>query len=377
MAQNKALICALLLLAISGADSIMGLAYRNGWLAENASYVEARPRLLPETGIPMRSKFTGIPALDEWLANLLVVFWPVGSGQNPALSTFVVYMAGQCLATHTLVVIEGIRGGNRTRFISYTSLWGMIYQTIPWGVIKPLYGAVHTITSPLARFKTPISPRYLELAAPEGSQAAIVAISMTLGFIVPTVFAALPAPTILTLDQKQILLTVWQGFPLYVGGMQFLLSPFVRKASASSAADRLRLLRPTYRYVLLITSISHLLVIAFATSSALQAHLVPGLIEQITLKHVFVPQSPLSAMAKPFSESCLTLLKYDLYYAAVATLLFSGRMSWIVRNTGTVKVVAECALLSLVFGPGGAALALTWLRDEKLIQVETMKEHEQ
>lgn len=92
--------------------------------------------------------------------------------KRPTLQVFIVYMAGQCLALHTLVMVEGIRKGNRRRVVSLGveasvdyrgewsfgadhlcsfSIWGLVYQSIPWGVIKPLYWALSLGTSPVSQ----------------------------------------------------------------------------------------------------------------------------------------------------------------------------------------------------------------------------------
>jgi len=118
MTQHKPTILLFLLLAISAGDSIAGLAFRNTFLSQTDSYMAAKPPVLPSTSIPIRSHYTGIVALDEHLTKLVLVFWETAWGNVPALSLLAVYMAGQCLATHTIVVLEGLRAGNKGRIVS-------------------------------------------------------------------------------------------------------------------------------------------------------------------------------------------------------------------------------------------------------------------
>jgi hypothetical protein len=80
--------------------------------------MSASPRILPGSLTSLRSHYTGIYALDEWLVGLVIVFWETVCGSVPKLSLFAVYMAGQCLATHTIVTLEGLRVGNKGRAIS-------------------------------------------------------------------------------------------------------------------------------------------------------------------------------------------------------------------------------------------------------------------
>ena len=76
------------------------------------------PMVLPGTTEPARTHFTGVAPIDGFLVLLLQFFWTGVNGQLPALSLFLVYMAGQCLAMHAMVVMEGMRAGNRGRVIS-------------------------------------------------------------------------------------------------------------------------------------------------------------------------------------------------------------------------------------------------------------------
>jgi len=113
----------LLSLAIAAIDSILLLAKRNGFFDLYYPAMEPQPNgvlLLPELQPrePMVTRFTGIPPLDQWLVGLLMFFHPIVAAQRPTLALFAVYMAGQCYATHTLVVLEGMRNGNRGRAIS-------------------------------------------------------------------------------------------------------------------------------------------------------------------------------------------------------------------------------------------------------------------
>ena len=104
----------LALLAISafGFYSIIGLTERNGWGPLLRATLEDNPTL-PDTGEPLRTHYTGIAVLDALLTILVRFFYSCAVGERPALSVFTAYFAGQVLASHAVLVLEGLRTGNK------------------------------------------------------------------------------------------------------------------------------------------------------------------------------------------------------------------------------------------------------------------------
>lgn len=103
---------AFLVIAAFGGYAILDLAGRNGG---DALLVEAArgdaPRL--GNGDLARTHFTGVAALDDLVSILVRFFYPCASGERPTLSVFTAYFAGQILALHTILLLEGMRAGNR------------------------------------------------------------------------------------------------------------------------------------------------------------------------------------------------------------------------------------------------------------------------
>ena len=104
-------ITALLAVSAFGFFSILHLFELNGTAQIIRDSVEAG-FLFSDTGEPLRRDYTGFAPLDAFLCILVRFFHTSASGESPALSVFTIYFAGQVLATHTILVLEGAREGN-------------------------------------------------------------------------------------------------------------------------------------------------------------------------------------------------------------------------------------------------------------------------
>ena len=75
-------------------------------------------KLLPGTKAPILSFYTGIEAIDHQLAVLDVFFWELVDGSHPDTSLFCYQFAGQIFSGWSLLMIEGLRKGNKWRVVS-------------------------------------------------------------------------------------------------------------------------------------------------------------------------------------------------------------------------------------------------------------------
>lgn len=100
-----------------GVYSILLLTERNGWGPMLRAALEGEPTL-PDTGERLRAHYTGLAALDAVLTILVRFFYSCAVGESPALSFFTVYFAGQILPWHAMLVLEGLRKGNKGTALS-------------------------------------------------------------------------------------------------------------------------------------------------------------------------------------------------------------------------------------------------------------------
>lgn len=108
----------LLLLSIAGFYGTWILLMNNGTGKQMADLRDHGPHHLPGTNMPLRMVYTGIGAIDNQLTVLAIFFWQVICGGMPNGSLQAFHLAGQFGAAWTIVVLEGLRQGNRGRFVS-------------------------------------------------------------------------------------------------------------------------------------------------------------------------------------------------------------------------------------------------------------------
>ena len=76
------------------------------------------PQLLPGTKAPVRTVYTGVPAIDYQLAVLAVFFWENVDGSSPSASLYCFHFATQVACGWPLFMIESLRRGNRWALLS-------------------------------------------------------------------------------------------------------------------------------------------------------------------------------------------------------------------------------------------------------------------
>ncbi len=264
-------------------------------------------------------------------------------------------------------------------------IWGLIMQNIAFAVTIPWYLTLHLLTSPTTLESTSKSPNASAatslLAHP--AELRILPFSILLGLIVPSILMCLPAPNVVTFPQQQMLILIWQAFPLWVSLWQFILSIMssaigFETSSHRSAADRkagvLRTLRPTYLFAFTFSSASHVATLTLSITSllcpAVFASGYPSLFHPI---QIFVPLSPFStAKVSSIGEGSLSFLQYDLIIGSAASILWALVLN---RNAhketigleGWASLLAKTLGLTVFAGPGSAMVWLMWARDEHVL----------
>ena len=94
---------------------LVWVIFMNGPMAAAGS---AAPSKIPDTSAPVRQTYTGISAIDQQLVTLFHFFWPVVDGSDPGLSIFMVSFLGDIYGLWSLIMLDGLRPGNRGRLVS-------------------------------------------------------------------------------------------------------------------------------------------------------------------------------------------------------------------------------------------------------------------
>ena len=101
-----------------GVYSTWYLFLNNGTADQVDKVLASKPALLPGTNELLKTTFTGIKPIDNQLAMLAVVFYPVLDGSLPQASLFGFMFGGQFAAVYILMLIESVRSSHQGRFIA-------------------------------------------------------------------------------------------------------------------------------------------------------------------------------------------------------------------------------------------------------------------
>ncbi|KAH9477175.1 Epoxide hydrolase ascI [Psilocybe cubensis] len=372
MFGSTALLAAVLAgLALSSIYFIIILQFQNGTMRILDIYTTHNPAILPPgpagESIALRHIYTNIWPLDALINRLTPFFWTLVTGVLPELSLFGVYMAGQLVASETLLLLEGARRGNKGRVVSYSTLWGLAWQNLPWGFVQPVYNLVHVLGARYSEDPTPMTIT--------GTTDAIGSIpgAVVVGYILPSVIMCIPSPQYLSHDTHQALVFAWQLFPLWIWAAHTFITQLTPRSTWSNP---IKALRNTYTFALLVACLSHLSIVALVLAliygpADVQKHL------RDTLPPSFLPSNPalVFTLFKPFGKAqvselavgVLSLLQYDTVFAGFSALLWATHLLCSRRkNNDVLNVVLGGGILILLFGPCGAALATVWKRDEEV-----------
>ncbi|TLS30248.1 hypothetical protein PpBr36_03800 [Pyricularia pennisetigena] len=359
--------------AVAAAYCIIGLQKQNGLFDMLNTLAEEHPTRLPDSDVDGALIDVGDSGFGKFLLVLVRFFYPIMTGESPRLSLFSFWFAGQVISMHTLLVLEGLREGNRGRMISYTVIWGVLYQLVPFGVTISIWVAVWMWTSPIAKLSAATPQPVLRKALGIGNaDLSVVIHSIVWGFVIPTVLLGLPSSSP-QITQRYII--IWQFFPIYVSFARFVFSnalqflgvdnsvpappPADPKKPGPSLTKRLR---AVYFPALVMTAAVHTLTLMWVFFPDMRPAMLEG--ASIDFVDVFKPTSrpgyvvPISTAA----DGVLNLLHYDMYFGGAAVLYWAAQMYWASTNAPSMASV-----LTVLVGPGGAALALVWRRDEQLL----------
>ncbi|KAJ5496510.1 hypothetical protein N7463_008497 [Penicillium fimorum] len=343
--------------------AIFYFASTNGLDALARKFVESGK--LPSIDAPLRTVYTGIEAVDSVLALLTVFFYPTLDGNNPALLLHGIGFSGTFGATWTLIVLESWRKGNAGTVAAYPTIFGLIAQVFTFAFGIPLTCGLQLGSSITAR-----RPHADNIRVPRAVLAALPLI-FVVGYMVPTAAMALPAPSLISVDLKQIAIAIWHPWPAYVSILTtvvyFTLSPFFSNSHRASMSS----LRWVYAFAFANASLSHIVswVVSLATV------IVPALFEDRFLNSLH----PAKVFSIPLPWSGLTVnnvgdgvhvfLRWDYLIGSAGVLIWAISLYTIAHKQllSTVSwpsFLVKIALLTVFTGPAGAAVELIWERDE-------------
>ena len=253
-------------------------------------------------------------------------------------------------------------------------IWGLLYQNVAYAIAMPVCLAAHLLTGATTESTADILPFAAEVAS--------IPTSITLGYTIPAILMALPFPTKVSSDQKQIYMALWQLFPVWIAVIQQVIKRVLGSSSStlsnSSRAASVWALRFAYAFALGMAAMTHVSSIGLAGAYDLLPRLFNKDIEKyMGLRRTFVPNAYLPEQLMPnITEGAFLLLQWDEIVGSVAVLMWSVLMliqSWPAKATwaGPLGVLSTAVFTTLVAGPVGCATALMWMRDEVIMERAT------
>ncbi|KAL8893647.1 MAG: hypothetical protein Q9192_005060 [Flavoplaca navasiana] len=318
---------------------------------------------------PIRKVYTGNGLIDNQLTILTLFFYNLVDGTHPQACLQAYHFAGQIIPGWSLLMMESVRNGNRRKLISFIVLWGMSMQLATFAVVVPIYLAIHLSTSPT------ISSRKWSDFHATSSKLHTIPYSVAIGFILPAILLALPAPSVIRYDTKQLYLAVWQIFPMTTGILQIVL-PIVRswltervvvEKTAKHTLDHMRYIYATMLVIALVTRIS-------TWTISISALLFPSIFAAevgnlLKPSSVFLPAVATPSTKMPsIAAAAFQLLQYDEIVGTTAMLLWSTTIYIIAMEqrgpAGWVSLMIKGIVIETLVGPVGFAVAALWARDE-------------
>ncbi|KAI1074354.1 hypothetical protein F5B20DRAFT_441495 [Whalleya microplaca] len=365
----------------------------NGMAPIISSLADGTLAALPGSPAPVRRTYTGVAAVDRYLLLLIGFFSPIVDG-NPGWATtaYFAWALAQCGAGWTLLVLEARRAGNRGRAVAWIVAVGALVQNLTWTVTAPLYLALHLATSPVARLRNGDGEAARRSLFVYLWDLALLPLAITLGFGVPGVAMSLPNLLRQSADTHYGWVAFWQAFPAWtvglLGGLHYVCYYALGSLSPQDARGRPAppghgfsvAVAGVYEFVLTACASAQVPILALALlPAALRESLsaafpsYAALITQVSFRDVFIPYpawtppsvDPTAYGPGDLAPIALNFLQYDVYVGHTALSLWSAYLHvTTAKNPSLLKTLRVAGFWFLVGGPGAAAAALLWDRDE-------------
>ena len=418
-------------LGILGLYGTWGRTIVDGTLLRLLNALHGRkPFIMPgTTAEPLRTSITGVYWPIDYLLNMLILFfWEAVDGSHPTTSAVALYFAGQHLSIVTLLYVDSLRYGNAGKWtIGYVALetvfrrrsdvhvltkldgvfflftacgycptnyytvlyratlWLLIFQLTAIGTSGPWFAKLYCSASPLSQTILPL-PEYLSLHLASPTSILLLPFAATISYIIPIILMALRSPSVVSHNFKQLAIALWNVFPLVMTATHWLLRQVLSFLGLSSTfqlkdqpskAQHLQAIRITYAFSLTISCACHISIMAISAASVFFPMMfAPAYRSAFRPGKLLLPPTSWTPVST-FGEGGLGFMKWDetIGYACmlfVAGVTFRQAQDRIGQQQGWglyYAMIVGC----IIGGPGSAALAISWAKDEMLVAVKNME----
>jgi hypothetical protein len=195
---------------------------------------------------------------------------------------------------------------------------------------------------------------------------------MAIGYISLLLLASLPAPGIISYDFKQQIIALWQGWPISVSLLIWLLQGPIHKPQQGKTESTAATLKYTYAFAFGCPALCHMVVVGISVLSPSQVPL-PEALHSTDLYpgSVFFPGLPWGEQrVESLEEGILRFLHWDYTLSALAILLWCSAVYYRHEERGINRVTLSLrvATLAVFCGPCSVAIGLCWRDDHYRLQ---------
>lgn len=286
---------------------------------------------------PLRLAYTGYEEVDKTLCGVCMFFHAIMAPfHRPLLAET---LAGFS-ASLAFLFAEAARD-RRPFFIAIPAVFGVLMQTMSYGLIMPLYSLLFVTAG--TRVKSGSGSGFKINQA----NAEALLFALLVGYIVPTVC--------MVLFEDATVTAIWQIFPITMGILGFAH----------------RLIRSPSRYIESgYYTVQATFALVFVGSAAVHILYVwPLFNETATLQRLFLPYvGPDDPAASPLIDNIAEFFKWDFTLGLVSNFVL---FLWFADGLfQCIAITVWCTATTIVLGPGAAISSVLMWREEKLNRLD-------
>ena len=240
-------------------------------------------------------------------------------------------------------------------------------QNITFACTLPLYLMLHLFTSPTAGFRPGKG------LVVRSSKVVIIVVMVVIGFALPVLLLSLPAPSMITLELKQIFMSTWQVFPMIFAILQYVLPSIFSLLGLLDSQDRLGVPRFGYGFAFAIASVTRVMALGVIGLNTFFPALFKTQFEEAFRLPLVMRPTTIGTSWKPSSvgETTLLLLHYDELCSGIALVIWTAALYFqtlsFPRSLRSWTSLLSIVVTTWVFsGFAGLGILAVWRRDEFL-----------
>ncbi|KJK79869.1 hypothetical protein H634G_04108 [Metarhizium anisopliae BRIP 53293] len=350
-------------LTVLGIFALLAFPISNGLFS--AMLLRASQRKIGAESSPYDTTLTGWNWLDALLDGFTVFFYDLVDGSRADMSLLMIPFSGSAVGIWILGMIESRRKGNKDRIPAFFTTMASLGQILGLGIVSPLFYALslNERNSSWRGSDYDVAPEVFYTTP----------ISIVIGMALPWAIAALPAPSVLSINQKVNMVRLWEIFPITTYLVQRALDPLAKRflGSTRQAGGRGNgAMHRVYGIGLLWSTASHWYFLSMVFSASVLPFIFkPEIAEAWSLGHMCQLRNPF-ALGSPLpsvSQGQLWFVQWDFWLISVACFVWAlaVRLELLEDSArySKAKIIVGGLMSALILGPVGAAVVLIWRRD--------------